>query len=336
MTKRKPPLVSVLMPFHDARLWLAQAIESVFAQTHRTLELIAIDDASRDEGIVLARDLWRKAPIPMRLLRHQHSGPSGTLHRALALASGEWVCWLAADDLYAPDFVETNLHEAQSYGDDDIVLHSNAYLMEADGTINGTLSEHSAAQPLRGDCFELWASGGGFMAASTMFIRRELLERAGGFNPNMFAEDLDLRLRLARAAPFHYVEKPIYYLRHTPGSLGRRPWLWAEDAINAIKAHEDVFGGRMPDLLARVSANVAVSSIENGSAVHGARWARRAVRYSPGFTGKSRTAVRLVLRTGRAILRSTAMRLFGRERLVKIKRRLVGGRSRGQPSLRNP
>jgi alpha-1,3-rhamnosyltransferase len=318
----KPPLVSVLMPFHDARPWLAQAIESVFAQTHRNLELIAIDDASRDEGIVVARDLWRRSPIPMRLLRQQQAGPSGTLHRALELASGEWVCWLAADDWYAPEFIQRNLETAAGLGPGDWVLHCNSFLAEADGRITGTADSISTQAPLRGDAFELWLSGQGRMAPSTMFVRRELLLRAGGFDPSFFAEDHDLFLRLTRAARFHYIEEPLFYSRVTQGSLGTKTWVWAEDVVRAIRKHEDRLGDRLPGIISKASENLAVACLENGGPGHAWTWARRAVREAPGTGSKLRIAARISARGARAVARSSAIRLFGRDRLVRAKRRL--------------
>lgn len=316
------PLVSVLMPFHDARPYLAQAIESVFGQTHRNLELIAIDDASRDEGIVVARDLRRTSPIPMWLDRQQQAGPSGTLHRALGMASGEWVCWLAADDWYAPTFVERNLEVAAKLGPGDWVQHCNAFLTEADGRITGTSDSISTNLPLRGDAFELWLSGNGRMAPSTMFVRRELLLRAGGFDPTFFAEDHDLFLRLTRVARFHYIEEPLFYSRVTPGSLGKKTWIWAEDVVRAIQKHEDRLGARLPGIVSKASENIAVACLENGGPVHALGWARRAIREAPGLGSKLRTAARLSSRGARAAARNGAVRLFGRERLVRVKRRL--------------
>jgi glycosyltransferase involved in cell wall biosynthesis len=321
MTERKPT-VSVLMASYNYAQYVAEAIRSVWAQTYPDLELIVIDDGSTDESPQIIEELCEKSPVWMEFRRQDNAGPSAAVNHALSLASGEWVCLLACDDYYSPDFIERNLDQASSHRDRDIVIHSNGYLIEVDGKITGTLAGVSPLEPLKGHAFEAFATGHGRILPSTMFVRRNLLLKIGGFDPEIIAEDCDLMLRLARAAEFDYIEDPIFYSRYTPGSLGKKPWLWGDGIIKALAKHEDLLGKRLPGLLAQASANICDHCFEYGEWSHGIRWGGKALGYAPGLGAKGRLAGHLTYRIARAGVRNVAYRLFGRERLVRLKRKL--------------
>jgi glycosyltransferase involved in cell wall biosynthesis len=314
--------VSVLMASYNHARFIGQAIESVWNQTHSNMELIVVDDGSRDRSVEIIEELQARSPIPMQVEIQENRGPAATFNRALQQARGEWVCILASDDFYSPGFVERQLSEAIGSGKQDVVVHSNAYLVEADGRMTGTLDAVSETVPLRGQAFELLVNGGGRLLPCTMFIRRQLLLDAGAFDPEMIAEDCDLHLRLARAAEFHYVEDPIFYSRYTPESLGKKPWLWGEGIIKALAKHEDLLGDRLPRLQAKASANICDHCFEYGEWSHGLRWGGKALGFAPGVGAKTRVAGHLAFRIARAGARNIAYRLFGRDRLVRLKRKL--------------
>jgi len=203
------------------------------------------------------------------------------------------------------------------------VLHSNAWLIEHDGRTTGVLDDIAQQKPLEGHCFELIATGGGRMLPSTMFTRTDLLRRAGGFDDTIRVEDTDLFLRLGRVAWFHYIREPNFYSRYTPGSLGKKPWLWGDDVLKALSKHEDLLGPRLPHLLAQVSLNVFHNCIAYGRWTDGLKWSGRAIRFAPTLGAKARTAVSVAVTLPRAMTRSILLSAVGRDRLVRLKRRLV-------------
>ena len=314
------PLVSVLMPAYNHERFVRQAIESVWRQSYPNLELLVIDDGSPDRTLEIVREMAERSPIPMRIEAQANQGIAATLNRLVDRAKGEWLAFLSSDDFYAPDYVERNLAEAMQAAGNDVVVHSDAYLVEASGAVTGTLSSVSGMEPLSGDIFERLVTGQGNLMSATLFLRRELLIAAGGYDASMIAEDLDLQLRLARRAEFRYIGEPIYYARHTPGSLGKKPWLWGDSIIGAIAKHQDILGDRLPGLLATSSRSIALACFEHGEVGAGIRWSRKALGYSRG--SKVTAALGLAAGTARALARSAAIALFGRERLVRMKRRL--------------
>lgn len=94
------PLVSIIMPTHNAGRYIGQAIESVLAQTYTHWELLIIDDASSDNTELIVRAY----PDPrIRYKKVERIGhPAGVRNAGLRLAQGEFIAFLDSDDLYYP------------------------------------------------------------------------------------------------------------------------------------------------------------------------------------------------------------------------------------------
>lgn len=90
------PLVSVVMPVYNRERYLAEAIESMLAQTYRPLEIVIVDDGSTDGSADVAR---RYAPTA-RYEFQPHGGIAGARNRTLELARGEYLAFLDSDDLW--------------------------------------------------------------------------------------------------------------------------------------------------------------------------------------------------------------------------------------------
>jgi glycosyltransferase involved in cell wall biosynthesis len=96
-------LVSVITPFLDAGDFLADAIESVVAQTHAAWELLLVDDGSTDGSEDIARDYVRRHPGRIRIFRHaggRNRGKSVSRNLAIAEAQGKYLAFLDADDVF--------------------------------------------------------------------------------------------------------------------------------------------------------------------------------------------------------------------------------------------
>ena len=100
------PLVSCIIIFLNGEPFLAEAVESVFAQSYPNWELLLVDDGSRDGSTQLARRYAQEQPERVRYLEHpghQNRGMSATRNLGTSQARGEYVAFLDADDLWLPE-----------------------------------------------------------------------------------------------------------------------------------------------------------------------------------------------------------------------------------------
>jgi glycosyltransferase involved in cell wall biosynthesis len=99
-------LVSILIPAYDAEKFIAEAIQSAIAQTWPRKEIIVVDDGSRDGTAEVARRFASKDVV---FVSKENEGAAATRNYAFQLSQGEYIQWLDADDLLAPDKVERQL-----------------------------------------------------------------------------------------------------------------------------------------------------------------------------------------------------------------------------------
>lgn len=106
---RSPPLVSVLIAAYNAEPWLAAALDSVLAQTHRPLQVIVVDDGSIDGTLAVAERYRRLQPGLLQVDTQAHAGACAARNKALAMASGSYLQFLDADDIIHPDKIQRQL-----------------------------------------------------------------------------------------------------------------------------------------------------------------------------------------------------------------------------------
>jgi glycosyltransferase involved in cell wall biosynthesis len=92
-------LISVIIPVYNAERYLAEAIESVMSQTLPPDEIIIVDDGSTDESHQVAKRFAK----PVLYYYQSQAGPGAARNLGVALAKGDWLTFLDADDLWLPD-----------------------------------------------------------------------------------------------------------------------------------------------------------------------------------------------------------------------------------------
>ena len=96
------PLVSILIPAYNAQEWLVETLRSAVGQTWERKEIIVVDDGSKDQTLAIARRFESKS---VRIVSQANQGASAARNKALSLSRGDYIQWLDADDLLAPDKV---------------------------------------------------------------------------------------------------------------------------------------------------------------------------------------------------------------------------------------
>ena len=106
------PLVSVIIPCYNYGAFICEAIESVLDQTFQRLEILVIDDGSTED---FTKQVLRELEFPKTRVIHQtNQGLAETRNNGVKMAAGKYVCFLDADDLMAPTYLEKTLHLLES------------------------------------------------------------------------------------------------------------------------------------------------------------------------------------------------------------------------------
>jgi glycosyltransferase involved in cell wall biosynthesis len=238
-------LVSVVIPTYNRAYCIGRTIDSVLSQTHRHVELLVVDDGSTDGTAEMLEAKYREEPR-LRVLRQANQGVSAARNTGLKAATGDFVALLDSDDLWLPWKVEAQLacleavpEAGMVWTDMDAVAPSGevlgrrylttfygAYrwfgreeLFERWVPFSGIRPDLSAllGEPRLyvGDIFSEMVLGN-LVHTSTVLLRRERLERVGGFDLALgrTGEDYDFHLRTCREGPVAYLDAAsILYLR---------------------------------------------------------------------------------------------------------------------------
>lgn len=96
------PLISVIIPVYNAEIWLREALDSLKEQTYATFEAIMVCDGSTDRSADICRE-FSESDSRFKLIVMPNGGVSAARNRGVADSSGEWICFLDADDLLPSD-----------------------------------------------------------------------------------------------------------------------------------------------------------------------------------------------------------------------------------------
>jgi hypothetical protein len=186
------PRVTVLLPVHDAERFLPEAVESILAQSFRDFELLAIDDGSRD-GSAAILDEYARCDSRVRVVRRPHAGLIATLNEGLALARGELIARMDADDVALPHRLE--LQVARLDADPTLLCVSCAYeVIDAKGRRIDVVCPPAQPEGILASLLE----GASVLCHAAALYRRASVLDVGGYDASArLAEDYDLWLRLA-------------------------------------------------------------------------------------------------------------------------------------------
>jgi glycosyltransferase involved in cell wall biosynthesis len=106
------PLVSILIPCYNAEQWLAETIESALAQTWENKEIIIVDDGSTDGSLAIAKSY---ASQRVKVISQRNQGASTARNTAYSNCTGDYIQYLDADDLLAPDKIEQQVNLLQNF-----------------------------------------------------------------------------------------------------------------------------------------------------------------------------------------------------------------------------
>src|SRR5579872_1776903 len=173
------PLVSVVIPVYNAAHFLPHAIESIRAQEYQSLEIIVVDDGSSDNCADVAKALGGD----VRYERQENRGPSAARNRGLALARGEFIGFLDADDKWPAQKLSVQLGRLLAEPELALVLGRIQYV----ALPGGELPAYQFEGPENTITHVHLGSG---------LYRRRAFERIGGFDESIrFCEDVDWFLR---------------------------------------------------------------------------------------------------------------------------------------------
>ncbi|MDR0307887.1 MAG: glycosyltransferase [Chitinispirillales bacterium] len=114
----KEPLISIITPCYNSEKYIAEAIESVLAQTYKNWEMIIIDDYSSDNSLDIVNTYAQKDGRIKVVRQERNSGAAAARNRGIDISKGEYLAFLDSDDLWLSEKLEKQLRFMQKYNCD--------------------------------------------------------------------------------------------------------------------------------------------------------------------------------------------------------------------------
>lgn len=261
------PIVSVVIPSFCAADTLVAAISSALNQTSSSLEIIVCDDASTDATESIISSI--QSPKVHFVKNTQNMGPGRSRDKAISAATGKWIAFLDADDIWLPHRLE-RLLEAAGESESLIVFDDLMICHDAGGrllpwrAVHGPKAFNAAGKSFSDITLETYIQAPRLLMQPLIplsLVRDNRLLHSG----RRFGEDAEFFIKAGLAgAGFRYVPEPMYQYRIQPGSLtarSRDPSLMRQCLEDCLKL--DNMTPRVRDALLR-----KIASLETNEALY--------------------------------------------------------------------
>lgn len=229
-----PPLISIIMPVYNGAAYLAEALDSLIAQSFPHWELIAVDDGSTDDSATILKSYQQK-DSRIQAFHSPHQGIVKSLNQACRLGQAPFLARMDADDIALPTRLESQLRLFEKQADLDlcgtcVALQGPAVASGArryESWVNSLISHEAICRELFVECP---------LPHPTFMMKASLYHSLGGYAEGPFPEDYDFMLRAAQVgAGFGKTEERLLLWCDHNSRLSRRDARYDPGAFRALK-----------------------------------------------------------------------------------------------------
>lgn len=229
------PKVSVVIPTYNRAHLLPRAIQSVLDQTYQDLEIIIVDDGSRDNTERVIKNFKDER---IRYIQHnQNKGASAARNTGIRESRGKYIAFQDSDDEWFSNKLEKQIEAFADAPPEVGIVYSGFYRIEADRKLYLPSDQLSLKE---GNIHNELLKGN-FVGTPTVLMKKECFRNQRYFNESLPAlEDWELWIELSKYYTFRYIKKPLLCSYSTPNSINL-------NENNMLKAHEIILLTHLDD-----------------------------------------------------------------------------------------
>jgi glycosyltransferase involved in cell wall biosynthesis len=216
--------VSILIPAYNAAPWIEEALASALSQDYADCEIIVVDDGSADDTVLRARRMAESSSGQIRIATQPNHGAAAARNHALSLAAGNWIQYLDADDLLAPDKISVQMRALSSAPPTTVSMGTWGRFHDSpQHTIWNNESVFHARSGV--EFLQIHYETGSMMQPGGWLVHRSVIDRAGPWNESLSLNDdgeFFARVVLAASSLRHAAEAKIFYRAPQKTNLSQR------------------------------------------------------------------------------------------------------------------
>lgn len=217
----KDKLLSVCCLGYRHAPYIRDCITSIWQDSWPHIEIVAMDDGSRDGSVEMLKELQSQSPCPFTVLEQENSGNvPANFNRLFKASHGDFVLFTSLDDMQIPGALEARMERLLEDGRRVFAAHTKAFALEEDKKLRPEETPLAGKSPDAAGLLELERTLFHSFYIQGAVFRRDAVEAVKGFSETMIGDDIVLRTKLL----FHILAHPelTFSLIHEPGFIYRR------------------------------------------------------------------------------------------------------------------
>lgn len=189
VSMKKTPLVSIVIPVYNGANYIQEAIDSALNQTYKNIEVLVVNDGSKDN----TEELIKTYKDKVKYIYKENGGVASALNVAIDNMKGEYFSWLSHDDLYCPDKIEKQVNAIDNPNQ---IIACNITTINANGEkIQDFFIPERFKKSVKAFLAGSWDIG---LNGCALLIPKEAFKKAGKFNEKLrYTQDYDMWFRMA-------------------------------------------------------------------------------------------------------------------------------------------
>lgn len=231
-----PPLVSIVIPCYNHEAYIQDSIQSVIDQSYENIELIIIDDGSKDQSVVKIQsmlEICKKRFNRFEFRTRPNKGLSATLNEAIEWCQGEYYSALASDDKMMPFKTEKQV-EILNQREDIVAIFGGVRIIDS----NNQFMMHWT-QPDQEYTFDDIFMHRHELPAATALMRLKAIRHMGGYNTNLKIEDWYMWLKLSKSSNLLFLEESVCEYRSHPTNFSKNIELMYVERLKVLNEFKD-------------------------------------------------------------------------------------------------
>ncbi|WP_341526185.1 glycosyltransferase [Nostoc sp. UHCC 0302] len=220
------PKVSVIIPAYNAMAYLPETLTSVLQQTFTNFEILIINDGSTDNIVQWSNQLLDQR---VQLISQNKQGVSVARNTGITYATGEYIAFLDADDLWKSTKLEKQVNYLEAHPEIGF-LHTGMVLIDQYGKSSGRVMISNAEGNVLKQLLEQ-----NTVVTSSVIVRASCLKTVGEFDRKLrYSQDWHMWVRIAARYPFAVIKEPLVCYRQHPNNATRN-WQMLEQGFEMIE-----------------------------------------------------------------------------------------------------
>lgn len=219
-------LVTIICLCYNHEKYVVESLLSVIHQDYPFIELIVVDDFSKDQSVATILKWIEDYPQVQFIANETNLGSTKSFNKALKLAKGDFIIDLAADDILIPNCVSLQLKAFKESQYKNLgIVYGNAELITENGAFDSyyfPVDSHQKTIEKRetGDIYLSVISGGNSICSVSSMVKKVVFDDLNGYDENLAYEDLDLWISASRKYEVDFIDEILIQKRISTDSLG--------------------------------------------------------------------------------------------------------------------